>query len=373
MMKRFLNYIAQHPIKLIGLCTFLYTLYAAGTKLATEGYGAEIDGLMLAPWVTLVAVSVNMVFYAVTGLFNWMRIRKEWKRFLVSGTAVGFLIISGVVLLALKIIKLTEGATLQKALGVPMSIVAILIFLKAERSRLIRDYYQLIGGTLALVAIYLNMKGISGGSIARLPFFVIILLVMYALGCLVRTPIMRTDKGENKLEFGAGEQPFSTLIVFVSCALLVVGNMTVLPDQLQGPLVKMQAGLLHPTWKMMMWAFIIGIPFGLYAPTSVLLLMYNGGGSTAMLGYIMQKLAGLGGATLGLPTLHLFVWLFFSYNENIKVPWYDMKEIQALLLFFSATFISLIPQLRAYRRLREQEKSKKSLLSRVATPSASPA
>lgn len=374
-MTRFLNSIAQYPIILIFLCTFLYTLYAANTKLATESYGAGIDGLMLAPWVTLVAVAVNVVFYAVTGLFNWQRIRKEWIRFLVSGTAVGSLIISGVLLLALKIVKLTEGATLQKALGVPMSIIAILIFLKQERSRLRHDYYQLSGGALALVAIYLNMKGISGGRIMALPFFVIILLIMYALGCLVRTPIMRTDKGKNKLEFGAGEQPFSTLLVVIFCALVAFGDLTILPDKLQEPLLKMQTGLLHPTWNIIKWACIIGVPFGLYAPTSVLLLMYTKGGSTAMLGYIMQKLAGVSGAVLGLPILHLFVGLFFPYQENLKVPWYESREIQALLLFSLATFVSLIPQLRVYLRKREEEneaKKQNSLLKNLPA-GASPA
>jgi hypothetical protein len=335
---------SKKPLLLITSASILYTMYVAGSKLALEQFAGNLNGLHLAPWIAIIATMINLFFYFATGCFKLETMKKFWKTFSLSGFATGNIIISGIMTIAMKAVRITEASTLNKATAVPASFFAMILFDKKERKQLLQDKFQLCGTALAFVAIAANLYGI-GTRISALPVLVFLLASIYATASFTRTPLMRKTPVD-PLQYGAGDQLFACLVVVVFFGFVRWGNLSVLPHLLQDPFAKMQYGLAHPTPKLLGWAFFTGLPFALYAPLSILLLKYNEGKSTAVLGNIMQKLVGVIGAVFGLPVMHLCAGVFYSASS--KLPWYEKSEVIGLLAFAAATLVSLFPKIRAF-------------------------
>jgi hypothetical protein len=350
MLRKILDKIVAKLKWLIVIASVLYTVYLVSVKLASEPTAGNINGLQMAPWVTLMAVTINLCFYWVAGCFDRDRLKKQWPIFLASGCATGPIIITGVITLALKAVKITEAASLTKATAIPASLLATFLLIRSERKRLLQDKYQMVGGVLALCAISVNLKGIVS-RMGNMPMFVFVLTGIYALSSFIRTPLMRKTPGDG-LGYGAGDQLFASLFVYGFSAFLRWGNFSILPHELELPFNQMRIGLMNPSFKMMAWAFPSALAFGLYAPACILLLKYKENGSTAVLGNIMQKLVGVIGAVLALPVMNLCAWLFF--DRNAKIAWYDESEVIGLLLFASATITSLFPQIRSFLKSKSE-------------------
>ncbi len=343
MLKSILERLSKRSYGLISGGAVLYTLYLMATKLATKKYGGNLNGLHVAPWLALFAAGFNVIFYACFGCFSWKRFKEQWPIFLLSGCATGTIIVTGVTTLALNAIKITEASALTKATAIPASLLAILFLLKEERRQLWQKKHQLLGGVVALAAIAANLHGIAN-RVASVPSFIYCLVALYALASFTRTPLFRKTPGD-ALGYAAGDQIFAFFAVFVFCCFVWLGNFSVLPSLLVEPFSQMREGLLHPSVKIMKWTGVAALPFALYAPMSILMLMYKEQGSTGLVGAIMQKLAGVIGTVISLPLMNLCSWLFFGVSSS-DLQWYDRTELVGLALYSGATLISLASEIK---------------------------
>jgi hypothetical protein len=353
MLRKMLEKVSVKLSWLIILASLLYTTYQINLKLASENFAGNLNGLHVAPWVTIIAVSINICFYGIFGCFNLGRLKEQWLIFLVSGLTTSAIVNSGVITTALKAVSITEASTLTKATAVPASLLATILLISKERGQLLRNKYQMIGGALALCAIVVNLMSITA-RMSGLPMFVFVLTGIYALASFIRTPLIRKNSGD-PLGYAAGDQLFASMFVYGFCAFLRWGNFSFLPQQLVSPFMEMRTGLSNPNFKMLGWAFVIALPFAIYAPTSILILMYKKNDATALVGSIMQKLVAVVAAVLALPTMHLVVWLFFDVNIN-QMPWYNKSEILGLGFFVAATIISIFPQIKEFFKNKFNER-----------------
>jgi hypothetical protein len=270
---------------------------------------------------------------------------------------VSGLVIPGSAVVALKAIKVTEATNLLKGESVPIVILALMIFLPKERAKLLKDRYQQIGALLAILAISLNFWGMKeSAGFEQVRYFVYCLAGVYGASCFFRAPIMRTANAGHPLAYFAGGQTVATFIVTAFFAWVAFGDLAYIPAILQPHLLEMRTGLLQPTWPLLKWTLLSGIPFGLYAPVSVLLLSNRDGGATAALGVVMQKMSTNVGGVSASPLIHVYVALAVSWAASSRLPWYEPKEFAAAMLLLAGVGISLMPQWRQYQKDRARER-----------------
>jgi hypothetical protein len=301
--------------------------------------------------------------------------------FMPAGFRTSGIIVCGLLVLGFKALNAVTANSIYKGILIPIAIhVGIKLARKIkdpeERKKALAKlmaWPQLLSVTLALCAVILAIAGsiISGGFNLFATWFPPVVIMIYAWCYLGRLEIMRTQTGDDRTYTG-GEQPFSALGVTVGIlALHIVGFLTVkylpsfiTPGSVSEVVQQMQftKAMLAPKYLILM--VISGVSFGLYAPASILILMYKEGAiGTVTYGSIAHKGTGLGATILAAQVLDKLV-PFLTGKTAKPVSW---EEWAAFALFGVAMLLPLaVDMLRVSKTPPKSEPEK--LVKQVEQP-----
>lgn len=330
-------------------CLITFATQLVVVKVVTENYGLKFNGKQFALFTAQISVLFNLGLVVLAGWVDKKRLKQEYKRFILSGFCGAGVVICGLLVLNFRDLNALTANALYKGTLIPLAFGVSLIYgyymMNDDEGRAwkkAKAWPQIGAFLLALGAV---ATAVIGGSRSGFDlfshWFPPLVLFMYAVNYTPRLWLFKTQQG-NQLTYFGGEHIVTVTVVTLIVGLVHVAPCDLLPTTMSDIIQQMRftKELLRPEiWKL---GLLAGISFGLYAPASILILMYDQGNKgTVAYGSIFHKTIGLAGTLVAACVLVYGVPVWFPGH---KAEWPNRTEIISFAIFCGATIIPLIAE-----------------------------
>jgi len=304
MLKKLEKNTVLYYLFLVLWCMLAYLGNLVFLKIATEKYGYDFPSKQFAFGVAIIAVCFNFIFVRMMKWFDVEDFKMNYKNlYFPNGICTGLIIISGLLVLSFKNLGVTAASSIYKGILVPIGFAVAIKYAmslsendkKKEFSKVVA-WPQIVSLTIALCAVmfavWINRKS------NWLNWFAWIVIFIYSYSYYQRLSRMKNVK--NQLAYAAGEQQICTVTVllFIGCiqiiAFFLPKEMNTNLNWLFALIKEMQFTIEIFNVKCLFLMVLSGILFGLYAPASILIIMFNKGKvGTLTFGTITHKGVGV--------------------------------------------------------------------------------
>jgi hypothetical protein len=343
-------------------CLVTFATQLVVVKVVTERYGFKFNGRQFALFIALISVTFNLALIFLAGWVDRERLKKEHKRFMLSGFCGAGVVICGLLVLNFKDLNAMAANALYKGILIPIAFVVSLCYglhlLKQDGGKAwnkAKAWPQIGAFLLAIAAVVTAVKGSGQSGFALFAhWFPPTVLLMYGLCYAPRMWCFKTQTGP-QLTFFGGEHIFTFTVVVSIIGLVHIIPLGLLPESAQVIVQQMRftKDLLRP--EIMLLGLLAGVSFGLYAPASILILMYDQGQrATIAYGSIVHKTIGLAGTIVAAVVLVIFVPVWFTGQE---AAWPNRTEIVSFFIFCGATLVPVLAEVAWFKNFSLQRKS----------------